>query len=323
MKNLRFLILCVIVALTLPYTYGGCAGGGGGSNGSDGIVYSGITDQAEISESNAQDITAGAFGAGLVGDGLMALSLDEGSNDNFIGEFRTAKVPLILSDSLYLIDFTTISASGFQTAVQTVKDTITGSCGGSMSYSVSLDDVKGTFNGSFTFSEYCNDGATINGRARFNGRINMNTSEFSEAHFSFGNLSVGGLTLDGNIDIDFTQVPNMITMNAYGQDPSSGKIYWVKDYEVTIAENTGFVEVEMSGRFYHPDYGYVTLSTTAPFTLYDGDEWPTEGTLVVTGANGSKAELIAIDNEYCSVEADIDGDGSYEQDLGTMAWDDI
>lgn len=43
MKNLRFLILVVITALTLPYTYGGCAGGGGGSDGSDPFIGLGLS----------------------------------------------------------------------------------------------------------------------------------------------------------------------------------------------------------------------------------------------------------------------------------------
>jgi len=324
MKNLRCLGLVIIIALTFPLIYGGCAGGGGGSSdGSDGITYSGLTDPAEINETNAEDITAGAFGAGLVGDGMMGLSLDKGSNDNFIRKFRTVKVPLILSDSLYLIDYTTSSAGDLQAAVQTAKETINGSCGGSMSYTVSVDDVKGTFNGRFTFSNYCNDGTTINGGARFNGRINMDTGEFIRAHLSFDNLAGGGLTLDGDIEIDFSLSPNLITLDAYGQDPNSGKTYWIRDYSVSIDENTGFVEIEMAGRFYHPDYGYVTLSTTVPFTLHDGDEWPTSGALVVTGRNNSKAKITAIDNLNCFIEADIDGDDSYEWDSGTIAWDDI
>jgi len=323
MKNLRFLILCIITALTLPYTYGGCSGGGDGGDESVGVIYSGLTNPAQINETNAEDITAGAFSAGLVGDGMLGLSLDQGSDDNFIKKFRTVKVPFILTDSLYLIDFTTSSAGDLQAAVQTETETLNGNCGGSMSYSVSVDDAKGTFNGNFTFSGYSNDGTTINGRARFNGRFNMDTGEFIEAHLSFDNLSGGGLTLDGDIEIDFTLSPNLITLNAYGQDPSSGKVYWIKDYSVSIDEDTGFVEIEMAGRFYHPDYGYVTLSTAVPFILHDGDEWPISGTIVVTGANNSKAKIIAIDNINCIVEADIDGDDSYEWDSGTMVWDEI
>jgi len=169
----------------------------------------------------------------------------------------------------------------------------------------------------------CNGGTTIDGGARFDGRINPDTGEFLEAHFSFDNLSGGDLTLDGDVEVDFTQSPDLITFNAYGQDPGSGKIFWIRDFNITIAENTGFVEIEMAGRFYHPDFGYATISTTEPFVLYDGDDWPTSGALVATGADSSKARIFAINNANCTVEADIDGDGSYEWDTGTVAWDDI
>jgi hypothetical protein len=316
----------MILALTLPYAYGGCSGGGGGGDGSDasaGITYTGVTNPAEISASNAEDISGGAFGAGLIGDGMMGLSVDQGPNDNTVRKFRTVKVPLILRNSLDLIDFTSSPAGGVQAAVETAGDTIDGNCGGTMSYSVSADDVEGTFSGSFTFTNYCNDGTTINGGASFDGRMNVDSGGFLEAHLSFDNLSGGDLTLDGDLEMDFTVSPKMITFNAYGHDPSSGKVYWIRDYSIAIDENTGFAEVEIAGMFYHPDYGYVTISTTEPIVLHDGDEWPTSGALVVTGAYSSKARITAIDNVNCTVEADIDGDDSYEWDSGTMIWDDI
>lgn len=323
MKNSRFLILCIILAFTLPFSYGGCSGGGGGGDGSAGTSYSGLTDPAEIDVLNAEDLAGGAFGAGLTGDGMMILNLGQVPDDNYVGEFRSVKVPLILCHSLDLLDFTSSPPGGVQSAMETVSDTINGNCGGSMSYSVSADTEEGSFNGNFIFSDYCNDGTTISGRAGFDGRMNVDTSEFLEVNLTFDNLSGGDLALDGNIEIDFTTSPNLITFNAYGQDPASGKVYWIRNYNITIAENTGYVEMQMSGTFYHPDFGYVTLSTVEPFVLHDGDEWPTSGRLVVAGANGSKAQLTAIDNVYCVVEADIDGDDSYEWDSGTLAWDDI
>ena len=324
MKNQRFLILFMILALALPYTYGGCSGGGGGSSdGGGGTTYSGLTNPAEINESNAEDLSGGAVGAGLIGDGMMGLSLDQVQSENHVRKFRSVKIPLILSDSLDLLDLNTPTAAGYQAAVENVSETINGSCGGTMSYSVSADSENGTFNGNFIFSDYCNDGTVISGRASFSGRMNVDTGEFLEAYFSFDNLSGGDLTLDGDIEVDFTTTPNVLTFNAYGQDPSSGKVYWIRDYSVSIGENTGHVEVEMAGMFYHPDHGYVTLSTEEAFVLHNGDEWPTSGALVVTGANSTKAKVTAIDNVYCTVEADIDGDGSYEWDSGTVAWDDI
>ncbi|CAB1064202.1 hypothetical protein D1BOALGB6SA_8993 [Olavius sp. associated proteobacterium Delta 1] len=322
MKDLRYLILWVTIASALLYCIGGCSGGGG-NGGDDGIAYSGLTSQAEISDQNAEDISGGSFGAGLIGDGMMGFSLDQSSNEKFVRKFRTVKVPEILSDSLHLIDFTNPPAGVGQAALETVSETIDGNCGGSMSYSVSADNVIGTFSGRFTFSQYCNDGTTINGRASFEGRINLDTEEFVEAYLSFDNLSGGGLTLDGDIEFDFASSPNMISFNAYAQDPGTGKVYWIRDYSIAIGEYVGLVQIEMSGMFYHPDYGYVNLSTTAPFILHDGDEWPTSGTLVVTGVNNSKAKITAIDNANCAVEADFDGDDSYEWDSGTIIWDDI
>jgi hypothetical protein len=333
MKNLKFLTLSMILALTLSFTYLGCSGGGGGGDdGNSGMVFSGLTTPAEINESNAEDLSGGAFGAGLIGDGMgdgmMDLSLDQGPNDNYIGKYRAVKVPLILSNSLDLVDFTASSAGGFQAALETATATLTGECGGTMSYTVSADIDGGDFNGSFTFSNYCNGGTTINGGASFDGRLDATTEELLEAHFSFDNLSGGELTLDGDIDMDFTVSPKIITFNAYGQDASSGKVYWIRDYSIAIDEDENQFPVQttvlMDGMFYHPDHGYVELSTPVPIVLLGDDEWPTSGTLVVTGANNAKAKITAIDNANCTIEADIDGDDAYEFLVSaTMTWDDV
>ena len=83
------------------------------------------------------------------------------------------------------------------------------------------------------------------------------------------------------------------------------------------------MEIEIAGTFYHPDFGYVTLSTPEPMVLHDGDEWPESGTLIVTGASGSKAKLTANDHLTCTVDVDGDGDGTYEWDSDIMSWEDL
>ena len=324
MKNYRCLFLWITIALALPITIGGCSGGGGGSDGGDdGLTYSGLTSAVEISELNAEDISGGAFGAGLIGDGMIALSLEEGLNDTYVTKFRSVKIPNMLSDSLHYIDFAAASTGGAGAALATVSDTQNGNCGGSMSYSVSVNSLNGSFSGNFSFENYCNDGTTIDGKARFDGTMDWETEEFLEAYFSFENLSGGGLKLDGEIEVDFAASPKVITFNAYAQDPSSQKVYWIRDYRITIDENSGYIQIEMVGRFYHPDYGYVSLSTTDPFVLHEGDEWPTSGTLIVEGANSAKAKITVIDNLSCTVAADVDGDDSYEWVSDTLMWNDI
>ena len=319
-------LLISIIGFTLAFTLIGCSGGGGGGNSGEaagGLTYSGVTTPAQVDETNAEEIAGGAFATGLIGDGMVGLSLDQPFESYRIRNFRSVNLPLILSDSLNLVDFTSPSAGGVQAATQSQSDIIDGSCGGTMSYSVTVDDEQGTFNGSFTFSDYCNDSTVINGAARFDGRMDVVNNNFIEATFSFDRLSGAELLLDGEIEIDFAATPDVITFNAYGQDPNTGAVFWINNYSITIDEFAGYVEIEMAGMFYHPDFGYVTLSTPDPLVLHDGDEWPVSGTLIVTGASGSKAKLTANDHLTCWVEVDGDGDGSYEWDSGIMGWEEL
>ncbi len=334
MKKFKYLILHVTIAASLLFYIGGCSsGGGGGSDGDDGLTYSGLTTPAEINEQNAEDMSGGAFGAGLIGDGMMGFSsLDRSSDDHLVGEFRAAKVPQILSDSLYLMDFTAPSAGAAQAALDTIEETVDDDCGsGTMTYSMRLDDLTNNFSGSFTFSNYCNGGTTMNGRVRFEGSIkNMEPLEFDDVLLSFETLSGGDLTLDGDIEIDFKDAADEVVFNAYGQDPGSGKVYWIENYNLTFEEGTegneNFVRIRiLSGKFYHPDHGYVTLSTLEadPFVMYEGDEFPISGTLIVTGANNAKARIVAEDAVSCSVDGDFDGFEGYEWESGIMYWDEI
>jgi hypothetical protein len=164
--------LFIIIGFTLAFAFAGCSGGGGGGNsggGASGLTYSGVTTPAQVDQSNVEEITGGAFATGLIGDGMVGLSVDQQIESYHIRNFRSVKVPTVLSDSLNLVDFTSASSGGIQAATQTESDIIEGNCGGTMPYSVSVDDAQGTFNGSFTFSDYCNDGAIINGRTKKSG----------------------------------------------------------------------------------------------------------------------------------------------------------
>ena len=320
------LSLFSIIAFTFAIAVVGCGGGGGGSSsggGTSGLTYSGVTTQAEVDESNAEEIAGGAFATGLIGDGMVGLSVDQPAETYHIRNFRSVNVPVVLSDSLNQVDFDAAASVGIQAATQSTSDTIAGDCGGTMSYSISYDDQQGTFSGSFTFSNYCYGATTMNGAAEFDGQIDVNTQEFIEATFTFDNLSGGDLTLDGEIDIDFSATPNVITFNAYGQDPNSSAVFWIRDYRITIDEFANYVEIEMVGTFYHPDFGYVTLTTPETLVLHDGDEWPESGTLIVTGAQNSKAKLTAIDHLTCTVEVDHDGDDIYEWDSGVIGWEEL
>jgi hypothetical protein len=96
-----------------------------------------------------------------------------------------------------------------------------------------------------------------------------------------------------------------------------------------MSEGTGYVEVEIiSGRYYDPDYGYVEVYTEGPLRIDDGDDWPSDGVLVVTGDTGiaggsTMARLTALSSTTYQVEADTNGDGTYDWDSGVLYWADL
>ncbi len=83
-----------------------------------------------------------------------------------------------------------------------------------------------------------------------------------------------------------------------------------------------------SGRYYDPDEGYVVVSTDTPFVIYDDDDGPLQGLLVITGDTGSeggrtKAWIEALSSTTFQVKADTDGDGFYDWESGDLDWSDF
>jgi hypothetical protein len=328
--RIKFSPLKMMTAIFLTLTYIGCGGGGGGGDGgagSSGITYTGLTTQAMVDKNIATDLASGAFAAGETASiftGFAASKENKEHNDLQIDTFRTLKIPSILADCIRSVDLApplyTISLNVKATHTETGKEY--GPCGGSFSHKLSIDDITGKFNGSITFSQYCDDGITLSGKCRVRGTADPNTGDILTATFSSDDLSDKTMIMDAEISIDFFVSPMICTMDGYFKDKVAGLVYWIRDYSISIAEYAGYKEVEIVGTFYHPDYGYVIVSTPEPFIIYDGDDWPISGVLTVEGINSTKAILTAIDNEACRVEADTNGDGIYDWDSGILNWTD-
>jgi hypothetical protein len=166
----------------------------------------------------------------------------------------------------------------------------------------------------------------MNGLATFSGEFDDVNGEFVRVTFNFINLTGGEFNLHGSISIDNSDPSReVMTFNATGQDPISGKIFKIENYIITIYDYGTYVEIEMSGNFYDPDHGYVTLSTDPVQILVidNGYEWPSSGILILTGAGDSKVRLTALNNTTCRIEVDADdGDNLYE-DLWEVDWVDL
>jgi hypothetical protein len=187
-----------------------------------------------------------------------------------------------------------------------------GSCGGSLSFLVHFDIILAEFSGSLIFEDFCEQGVTLSGDAAVNGIYDPEIEDILTADFTFDRLTDGHFTLDGEIAVDFTDSPLIATFTALGRDDRSGKIYWIKDYGINLTESTGHLEIELFGEFYHPDHGFVTLTTAEPFIVHDEDDWPTSGILTIEGKDHTRAQLILRDTSSHHETAFVDdGDVNY------------
>lgn len=324
-KNLNFLCLAGLMALgSMIIVATGCGGGdgGGGDGGTSGISYSGLTTQAIIDENNAEDLSAGALIGYTAGSGIPIGAAHNDYNSD-IELPLNLRLPQVLEEGLYSLNIG-LNAGRAVSSVSCESETFDGDCGGSAYGYVCLDDVSGVFDGYFIFSSYCSAGVTIDGTVNFSGTVDVNTSEFLEFSFSFEDVTVlsGGysFTLAGTIDYDFIASPITVTIEMLLCDNSNEKVYWVNDYTVSLTEGSGYSDVEIFGRYYDPDYGYVVVTTNIPLRIYDDDEWPSDGELIVTGADNTSAKLTALSSATYQIEADTDGDGSYDWDSGVLNW---
>ena len=306
-------------------------GGGGGDGGATvetpGISYTGLTTPATIDEDNAEDLAAGAFEGGSMGAAMGGLGAIETGEGGHIACPRMLKVSQVLEDSLRQVDLISRSDGTFIGAVTTESGTVHGDCGGSGSYTISIDDQTGEFSGTLDFSSYCDGEVIISGATSFSGEIDVDTGDILKFNFSFDNLTgtlgTDSFTLNGNISFDVTASPATMTMAMLLQDNSTGKVYWLRDYTMTATEGANYVDVELSGRYYDPDYGYVNITTNTPFRIYDGDDWPSEGVLVITGDGNTRARLTVLSSTTYQIEADTNGDGSYDWDSGVLNWSEL
>ena len=332
MKNKKFIILSILFAFLLPYTYGGCVvviSSGDTDNDkkknhddpAGGFV--GITSQAAISSTNAESLAGGAFAAGLTGVEPKVSELNHGSGTTRIDAFRPLRLPAVLGDCLHRIEFNRLSIIFSQSNIISESGNLEGSCGGRFSYTIKLDKISEKYKGRLSFDDYCDQGITISGKADVDGIYEVAKANFLLANFSFENLTDGYLSFDGELSIDFSDSPILATLTSHSRDNLTGQIYWIKNYSMNITQLAGYVEIEIFGKFYHPDFGFVNLTTTDPFVVYDKDVWPTSGQLVIQGDNHTQAQLLAVDHLRCAVEAVTQGNGVFDWDSGILNWTDL
>ena len=257
------------ILLTAMFTLFLFACGGGsddtGNGGTTGLIYTGPTDQATIDENNADDLANSVVGSV---DAKQA-SGDDNSISTVFGQ---------VGQSLFL------NRSSTQQVVGATR-VVDGTCGGS--YTAVYDSSNTGLDGSVDFNEYC---VTIDtGDVIVDGAVSLSiTSSPFLMEFEMLDLSIthAGETVLMNAELRITSSSFTMIVRYVGPD---GQVHQIADYSISGDATSGYT---ISGSVYHPDYGYVTVTTIEPLVFSsECMEGPVSGQLTIEGANGSTATI--------------------------------
>ncbi|MDA8179563.1 MAG: hypothetical protein M0T69_08515 [Deltaproteobacteria bacterium] len=310
--------LRLLAVTLLAFSLIACGGGGGSSSGSS--PYTGITTAAVITSTNADNIIRSAYQGGDASTAFVSpLSASTSEPQNV----STASPPKVYSIVQVLKEISGKACGQRFTAgkvapkaVVSESGTLNDGYGGSVSYSLSVDDQSGAFTGSFTASNYHGDGGgTISGAMTVSGTYNIALDVFDNINFTLSSVTVtdasSSVTVSGSVVL-LNGNPATGTVTLYLTDNVTGKTDWIDNFMINVTEGLGYVDATLSGKIYLHDYGYVVISTSTPFRFLAGSTYPSSGTMIVTGASNGRAKLTVVNSTSYTIDVDANGDGTYE-----------
>lgn len=290
-------------------------GGGGGSSDSQESAYKGISTQAKITQSNAEGLGLDAYTGGSLG--AFAGTFRQASSKSNVQKHDLQNVIKVLKRPVRMLALHPLSASSRSITNKTNTHVTPGLCGGTNQFDYDVNDATGEFNGIFKYTDFCDNGITLNGQVEVVGHYNTATGAVTEVDLSFNSLSqtAGGdsFSLNGNVAWIFTAggANESMSMELVIIDVSDNKTYWFNNYLIITSYSAGYITQEISGRYYNHDYGYIDITTQTPLTIYTGDAWPSSGVLLLAGQSNSQA-MLSFSSSSLEISADSDGDNVWE-----------
>lgn len=291
------------------------------SSGSDEPAsYNGNLSQASITADNGADL-AGAVVDGASGGSSSVANASSGSEEN---REQLLGLSHDLGSAVKKMDLVEYNSSPASAAIQSSSSTITSPCGGSFSYSYTYDDVTGEFSIVTSFSGYtdCDDNSVLNGT--FSMKASGQSYDSSAAEYYYASASMEfntltysegseSITMTGSIVMTMASATSYTTtMNFDFRDNTANKTYRLENYKVVITEDSTGVNMDISGKTYHPEHGYVNITTTTLIRANFADNYPSAGVIELTGAGASKARVSFTSNNTYKIDIDSNGDSTYE-----------
>lgn len=137
--------------------------------------------------------------------------------------------------------------------------------------------------------------------------------------FSFED-SLDELFLDGMVSFMESGSSASVSFNMFIL--VNGEGVWFNNL-VMIEEDFGtYITSSINGRIYDFVDGYIDFVTLEDFVVDEGDIYPSDGTIKITGANGVSITLEVVDANGFMVYVDVDGDGESDwQTSSPQPWE--
>lgn len=323
-KNTTSLLL-----LIAPILFLSACGGGGGSPATPAtpsVVYDGLLTAATIDNTNARNIAVSFYGAADPGQTYSAIGAvitpitDETTVNNFSNLIHT------LAQSIN----PTTPQDNIAVGV-TVNGILLGQCNGAVhseesTFSTNYNETTQNFTGTVNFNNFRSCAGGLSGPATISGHMN-NFNEIDDLTISFASLRFTGpgknWELSGSFSYNSPSYGNYTIAMNFDVLTNNSDIYRLENYNIVYDGNGPSANVIISGRFYHSEYGYVDISTLTgtPMTLTYVSEYPTQGVVKLTGANGTTGPMSMLiiynfDGTHSfDIELDTDGDGAANETL--------
>ena len=285
-----------------------CGGGGGGGDDGPSIpsTYTGLTTQATLTQNNAVEIVSGAVGGSMIAEDVGDVVPLAAQDMQISGGLQVSNLFKELALQAISPEQSSVSP------LTTESSTELGDCGGSVSYTITINDSSGAITGSFTFDAYCSQGVTIDGVMPISGSA---TTDVLKIKMVFDDISVTSDTMSqtltsGTATFALYDTKETETLNYVLIDNTSLQTFFISNYVLSITYGATSDAATFTGRYYHPDYGYVGISTLTTLTVPD-TALPTGGTVRFSGS-GSRADLTFNADQSTLLQLDTNNDGTYE-----------
>ncbi|MFQ5588990.1 MAG: hypothetical protein ACE5F7_09115 [Nitrospiria bacterium] len=316
MKHIKLFTIFVFIGFFMA-----ACGGGGDGGGESAVTYTGKTTQAEVTTANSGKLASEVqeFGGGLDD---AAFPLKPG------GHPRQTHLQAV--HVIQWLESSVLNERGLLSANKPVQVdpplSENGNCGGNFVATGTIDDVTLDFDLTIRFNNYCNNGTTVSGAITATGSATV-FGDINISNMTMENLtvqdSVSSFSMNGSLVVHSQSVSSSdITMNMMIRNNASGKTVKIENYRVTETNVPGGIRTSISGRFFSPDEGFVDVSTPTPFFTAFGNTFPSSGVLEITGSNGAKAQLTALDASQFRLEVDADANGTFESTT-TELWENL